>query len=568
MKTKPVIYQILPRLFGNSKKRNIQNGTIEENGCGKMSSFTGKVLSEIRLMGVTHIWFTGLIEHASQTPYPEDGIAADHPEIVKGLAGSPYAIRDCYDISPDLADKVPQRMAEFEHLVTRCHKNGLKVIIDFVPNHVARNYHSDARPPGTADIGENDKAFMSFDPNNNYYYIPGQVFTPPEQNSGSHYREFPAKATGNNCFSAHPTKNDWYETVKLNYGTDHMAGGTQHFDPVPDTWYKMRNILLYWAGKGIDGFRCDMASMIPVEFWEWAIPAVKAASPGLIFIAEIYEPCMYGEYLHRGQFDYLYDKVGMYDTLRAIIRGEQPASSITHSWQALGDLLPDMLNFLENHDEPRIASDFFASDARKAIPAFVTAAALNTCPVMIYAGQELGERGMDCEGFSGLDGRTSIYDYWTVSSLHQWYSGGRMNETLLTDAQRSLRQFYVRIMQLCNSSPAIREGRFFDLMYVNPAGAHFNPTHHYAWLRCHEDDVLLIAVNFSDAAADIRLHIPDSAFSYFDLSGAVFATATDALDGSTASPALAADSCYPLHVPPCGARIIHFCRRPAHAGIS
>lgn len=73
------------------------------------------------------------------------------------------------------------------------------------------------------------------------------------------YKEYPAKATGNNRFDAYPNINDWYETVKLNYGIDYQNGNTPHFNPIPDTWTKMLDILLFWAGKNIDGFRCDMA---------------------------------------------------------------------------------------------------------------------------------------------------------------------------------------------------------------------------------------------------------------------------------------------------------------------
>ena len=319
---KLIIYQVFTRLFGNNNNHCINNGSITENGCGKMADFTAKALGEIKKLGATHIWYTGIIEHATQTDYRRYNIRPDHPAIVKGKAGSPYAIKDYYDVDPDLAKDVPERMREFENLVQRTHRSGLKVIIDFVPNHVARQYHSDMQPDGTSQLGANDDTDYAFSPYNNFYYIPQSELHGQFDMKGAAaepYKEFPAKATGNNRFDAYPNINDWYETVKLNYGVDYQNGGTCHFNPIPDTWNKMLDILMFWAEKHIDGFRCDMAEMVPVEFWEWAIPQVKAKYPALLFIAEVYNPKEYGNYLFRGKFDYLYDKVGLYDTLRAIV---------------------------------------------------------------------------------------------------------------------------------------------------------------------------------------------------------------------------------------------------------
>lgn len=347
---KIIIYQVFTRLFGNQNKTCRPNGSLEENGCGKMNDFTKQALHEIKKLGATHIWYTGLIAHASQTDYTAYGIPKNHPSIVKGKAGSPYAIRDYYDIDPDLAEHVDKRMEEFEHLVTRSHECGLKVIMDFVPNHVARQYHSLAKPAGVKDLGENDDYSQDFNPQNNFYYIPGQKLAgeidlyDPEQGN---YEEMPAKATGNDRFDAWPNRNDWYETIKLNYGVDYLHHTGGHFDPIPDTWKKMEDILSYWAGKGIDGFRCDMAEMVPCEFWGWVIPRIKAAFPQIIFIAEVYNPNEYRNYIYNGHFDYLYDKVGLYDTLRNITCGYGSATGITHCWQSVDDIQDHMLNFLE-----------------------------------------------------------------------------------------------------------------------------------------------------------------------------------------------------------------------------
>jgi len=531
---KLIIYQVFTRLFGNNNNHCINNGSITENGCGKMADFTIKALGEIKKLGATHIWYTGIIEHATQTDYRRYNIRPDHPAIVKGKAGSPYAIKDYYDVDPDLAKDVPERMREFENLVQRTHRSGLKVIIDFVPNHVARQYHSDMQPDGTSQLGANDDTDYAFSPYNNFYYIPQSELHGQFDMKGAAaepYKEFPAKATGNNRFDAYPNINDWYETVKLNYGVDYQNGGTCHFNPIPDTWNKMLDILMFWAEKHIDGFRCDMAEMVPVEFWEWAIPQVKAKYPALLFIAEVYNPKEYGNYLFRGKFDYLYDKVGLYDTLRAIVCGNESATAITRAWQSLGGIEKRMLNFLENHDEQRIASDFFASNPRKAIPALIVSACMNVNPMMIYFGQEFGELGMDSEGFSGRDGRTTIFDYWSVDTIRRWRNGGKFDGKMLTDNQKHLYGIYQRILTLCNEEKAISQGDFFDLMYANINGWRFNEHKQYTFLRKYGRDLLLFVVNFDHISADLAINIPSHAFDFLQIPQMEQYRAVDLLTG-------------------------------------
>jgi glycosidase len=533
---KLIIYQVFTRLFGNDHIPTAQNGSKEENGCGKLADFTTKALQEIKALGATHIWYTGVIEHATQTSYAAFGIRPDHPAVVKGKAGSPYAIKDYYDIDPDLATKVPDRMKEFVNLVKRTHRSGLKVIIDFVPNHVARQYASDAKPAGVADLGENDRTEVDFDAQNNFYYIPGQPFEGAfdlQQGAAEPYKEVPAKATGNDRFDAHPNICDWYETVKLNYGVDYTHGRQNHFDPVPDTWIKMRDILLFWASKEIDGFRCDMAEMVPVEFWEWAIPQVKAQYPKILFIAEVYNPGEYRRYIFQGHFDYLYDKVGLYDKLRAITCQQASATDLTGCWQQLDGIQEHMLNFLENHDEQRIASDYFASNPFKAIPALIVSACMNTNPMMIYFGQELGEMGMESEGFSGRDGRTTIFDYWSVETIRCWRNEGKFDGKLLTKEQKQLQAIYKRVMQICNEERAISEGSFFDLMYANINGWRMNEHKQYAFLRKAGNELLLIAVNFDSLPADIAINIPPHAFDCLQIQPLESVKATDLLSGES-----------------------------------
>ncbi len=559
-KNKMVIYQVFPRWFGNLRPSPVMNGSLAENGVGKFSAFTPLALSKIKELGVTHVWYTGVIEHATKTDYTMFGIRKDHSAVVKGKAGSPYAIKDYYDIDPDLADNIQNRMSEFEDLVKRTHEAGMKVIIDFVPNHVARQYFSDAREPFVEDLGQTDNVSKAFDVNNNFYYLPGQTLTlrfDPQREEDFAYSEFPAKVTGNNHFDAYPSQNDWYETVKLNYGVDYMHGGACHFNTIPNTWEKMLEILLFWADKGVDGFRCDMAEMVPVEFWNWVIPQVKKVRD-VIFIAEVYNPDEYRNYIYTGHFDYLYDKVGLYDTVRAVMCGQAPASNISHCWQSLEGIQKNMLNFLENHDEQRVASDFFAGDARPGIPGMIVSAAMNTNPVMIYSGQELGERGMDAEGFSGRDGRTTIFDYWSVESLRNWNNNGLFDGAKLTLAERSLREMYAKLLNVVRSEPVIVEGAFYDLMYANSGNPYFNPNRQYAFLRKWKNEVLLVVVNFDRADQCVWVNIPVEAFKALDFEDNKPAELTDLLTGETTISTLTDAYPYQVKLPAYSGKMLKF----------
>lgn len=516
---KAIIYQVFTRLFGNRCATRCPNGTLGDNGSGKFDDFSDDVLARISQLGVTHVWYTGVIRHATQTDYSSYGIPRQHPEVVKGKAGSPYAICDYYDVDPDLATNVADRMREWEALIQRTHKAGMKVIMDFVPNHVAREYHSICKPQGVKDLGEDDDTHAHFSPLNNFYYCWGNPLDLSAIVDGSvDYQEVPAKATGNNQFNCRPGKNDWYETVKLNYGIDYCGGSGvhEHFNPTPDTWLKMVDVMLFWAGKGVDGFRCDMAEMVPAVFWAYATNRVKSRFPHFVFIGEVYNPALYRQYLTSG-FDYLYDKVGMYDCLRDITCGYRRASDITNQWQRTNDILDHMLYFLENHDEQRVASDFFAGNPWKAIPALMVSCLFQRNPLMIYFGQELGERGMDEEGFSGRDGRTTIFDYWSLDKVvRAYYDTGE-----LSSEERNLRNAYQKILCLARRERAISEGQVFDLMYVNQHIA----DKQFAFLRKYGMEVLLIVVNFADEAVECDINIPQHAFDFLKLSeGMVYTT--------------------------------------------
>jgi len=530
--SKPIIYQLLPRLFGNQQSNNIAYGTIEQNGTGKFNDISFKALDGLKELSVTHVWYTGVVAHASLTDYSAFGIKPDDADVVKGRAGSPYAIRDYYDVDPDLAVDVKNRMAEFEALISRTHQKELKVLIDFVPNHVARHYHSLAKPAGVEDFGFRDDVKQAFSPSNDYYYVPGKPFVVPA-NEGQpnpltalkdgQFEENPAKATGNNVFSQSPSNGDWYETVKLNYGVDYGNGEKKYFDPIPPVWTKMRDILVYWAGKGVDGFRCDMAEMVPVAFWVWVIPEVKKQYPNLIFIGEAYNPAVYKEYLYTGHFDYLYDKVGLYDGLKKLIRNEPGASvkDISKVWQVESAGFGDkMLRFLENHDEERIASAGFAGNAAYAIPAMVVSATLSAGPVMLYFGQEVGEPGKGVEGFGGEDNRTTIFDYWGVPEHQKWMNKGAFDGGLLNPEQQKLRAFYQQLMKVSGTAEAVLKGGILEVpLPIERA---------YAFIRYSGNQRLLVVANFDRNQSIIQeLNVPEDL-----LKGRNITQAVDLLTGT------------------------------------
>lgn len=555
MKQKTVIYQLIPRLFSNRTENCEPGGTIERNGSGKLNDITLPVLKSLKSLGINHMWYTGVIEHAHCTDYSQFGIAPDNKHVVKGLAGSPYAISDYYDIDPDVAENVPERMKEFEALVERTHEAGMKVVLDFIPNHVARRYHSDAAPEGVADLGEGDDVNMFFSPANNFYYLTGQEFSPTiDLGTGDErYVEFPAKASGNDCFTASPGVNDWYETVKLNYGVDPW-NGARHFDPIPPTWHKMLDILHFWAGKGVDSFRCDMAHMVPMEFWHWAIGDMKKHYPAITFIAEIYDMGLYRPFIEYCGFDYLYDKVNLYDTLRAVTCGA-PASEITGCWQRVDGLGAHMLNFLENHDEQRIASRFFAGNAFAGIPALAVSSMISTGPMMIYAGQELGEKAEGATGFSGDDGRTTIFDYYTIPTLRRWMGKSSTPSVRgLSEDEKRLRGLYSDILNIAAKEPAVVQGGFFDLMYVNYDSPGFNPNSHYAFLRHDGGDTLLVAVNFSGEEARMKIKIPALAFECMGIRDGE-AKVTELMSGSSGVMTFVPDGYVDVALPPYGVAV-------------
>ena len=558
---KLVVYQMMTRLFGNKVTNNVKFGTMEQNGVGKFNDITDKALQELKKLGITHVWYTGVLEHAQMEDFTKYGIPMDDADVVKGRAGSPYAIKDYYDVDPAMAVDIKNRLAEFKALIDRTHKNGLKVIIDFVPNHVARFYQSDAKPKGVEDLGAKDDKTKSFDPNNNFYYLAGKTFTPPKNDplgkdltfptEDGKFDENPAKATGNDQFTPPPDAGSWYETVKLNYGVDIQNNRKTYFDvdgKKPSTWYKMVDILIYWAKMGVDGFRCDMAEMVPVEFWGWAIPQVKKVNPNIVFIAEIYNRNAYKNYIDTGKFDYLYDKVGMYDSVKKLIYDKNKdgnTGDVYFAWNSVKPYQQNMLTFLENHDELRVASKGFSKDPWNAIPGMVLSATIFAGPTMIYFGQEVGEPGDGYEGFSGKDGKTTIFDYWGVTEHQKWMNGGKFDGGLLSDSQKKLRDTYMKILNLSKDNEAVNSGNIYDLYFANSKNQSkgFDSKKGYAYLRYSPNQKLLFVYNFNrDEAMDTVIKIPADGWKNMGLEPSVKYQFKDIFQSDMKVTALASDT--------------------------
>ena len=548
---KLVVYQVFTRLFGNTNTTNKPWGTIEENGVGKFNDFTERALQEIKNLGVTHIWYTGIPHHDVITDYTKYGISSDDPDIVKGRAGSPYAVKDYYNVNPDLAENVEQRLEEFQALIKRTHKAGLKAIIDIVPNHVARNYHSISKPEGIRDFGEDDDISVVYHVNNNFYYNPKEVFKVPLWGNGysplgnekhplkdDYFPEKPAKWTGNGSRLSQPDMNDWYETVKVNYGIspegkkdfEDLPEGfdnenyEEHFDfwkdkTVPNSWIMFRDIALYWLDIGVDGFRYDMAEMVPVEFWSFMNSSIKMKNPNAFLLAEVYNPALYRDYIKKGKMDYLYDKVQLYDTIKSVMQGKGKTDHIPPIFDDLKDIEHHMLHFLENHDEQRLASLGFAGNAKKGMPAMVVSATSTTAPTMIYFGQEVGEDGSENAGF-GSSTRTSIFDYVGVPAHQRWVNNKQFDGGQLTSEEKDLRDFYKRLLNFTINSSALTRN-YQDIHLYNREHVRGYSDKILSFVRWSDNEKLIIVSNFDDNnGTEFELKIPNSIIEIWKLDDA------------------------------------------------
>lgn len=563
---KPVVYQVFTRLFGSTNETNKPWGTIAENGVGKFSDFDEVALQSIKALGVSYVWYTGVPHHAVINDYTEFGISLDDPDVVKGRAGSPYAVKDYYNVNPDLADDPANRLAEFEALIARTHAQQLKVIIDIVPNHVARDYHSLSKPDGISDFGENDNTDVEYARNNNFYYVVGEAFKVPEGENGykplggdahpladGQFTEIPAKWTGNGARAPQPSFNDWYETVKINYGV--RPDGSYDFDvlpeeyankslaehaafwqdkSVPDSWLKFEQIVHYWLDKGVDGFRYDMAEMVPVEFWSYLNSSIKVKKPDAFLLAEVYNPRLYRDYLHMGKMDYLYDKVEFYDALKLLMQGKGPAQPLEDIQLSLQDIELHMLHFLENHDEQRIASPEFAGSAEKGKPAMVVSSLISRSPTMLYFAQDVGEDGSEETGF-GDPSRTTIFDYAGVPAHQRFMNNGKFDGGQSTESEKQLRAFYEVLMSISANHPSML-GEYLSLHSFNTKRAEIDSQNAYSesqfsFVRWTNNKALIVISNFDEhTVSELNVHLPISLLSEWNLDEGDYAL-TDLLTG-------------------------------------
>ena len=585
---RPVIYQLMVRTFGNTNETRKTNGTLAENGCGKFNDINAPALVSLKAMGFTHLWLTGVLEQASGTAYPNR--PADDPDILKGIAGSPYAIKDYFDVCPDYAADPDQRLEEFKALLERCHGHGFKVIIDFVPNHVARSYASDVKPE--LSFGEGDKRGVFFDRDNHFYYLgaddagggpPLKLPTAAMPGCDGLFEPETAfgRVTGNNVISWAPSINDWYETVKLNYGHDFTRGGTSSGLPGPDaatsevpkTWRTMDAILGYWQEMGVDGFRVDMAHMVPMEFWRWAVKHARARQPDVFFSAEAYnnDPAKLTgghvlEELLMAGFDAVYD-----DPAYKVLAGIYDSGKWANDLDPLtfnGKLFHRSLRYAENHDEVRIASprEWGGLGMNVGRPVSAVLFAMGRGPVMLYHGQEVGEPAAGAEGFSGDNARTTIFDYWSMPEFAKWVNGGKYDGGRLGDGQNALRDWYGKLIR-ATQAPAFTAGEFYGLNHANIGNPDFGrvgdetTSGHwlYAFLR-HDrtsGQSFLVVANFhgSQTLRGVNVDIPEDAWKFLGRAGECPWKFTDRLDGGWSGLSGNGGLTIPC-LPPCGALLL------------
>lgn len=532
---KPVIYQLVVRYFSNTNQTNKTDGTLLENGCGKFNEINDSALAQIKNLGCTHIFLTGCLRQATLTDYAELGLPADDPDIVKGRAGSIYAIRDYFDVCPDYAMKPQNRMHEFEALVERIHKAQMKVLIDFVPNHVARSYLT---INGQSSFGESDDQSQFFSAQNNFFYLvspPNQTLrlTRPSHWSPADLRfdglfteesgetGKTVKATGNNVADSAPPVDAWYEVIKLNYGFNFIDGSTA-YDPPPKTWLDMDEILRFWQKKGVDGFRCDFAHYVPQEAWQFLIERARDESrnPQTYFIAEAYP--------WAGSGDPITDKKQLIAAgFNAIYSGEsyRLLKNIYRQWSSIDDYDNEMknasederlhsINYIENHDEVRIAAPVDKSGFGSMRANYQLAPLqylYSSGAVMLLNGQEVGEPGDGDKGFSTNDGRTTIFDYWCMPEFAKWVNNHQYNDQHLSQEQIALKRFLADLLNL-SQDRSIRGSGYWSLHYYNrPRNFTDCPDGLYSFARFEPGDrrLLIVVANMKgDRNASGTIRVP------------------------------------------------------------
>ncbi len=569
---RPIIYQLVIRHFGNEVGLNKTNGTITENGVGKFVDINDRALIEIKKLGVTHIWLTGVFRQSTLTDYAQIGLPSDDPDIVKGRAGSFYAIKDYFDVCPDYAVNPKNRLIEFKALVKRIHGHGMKVIVDLVGNHVARSYQSVQRPD--LNLGLQDDQYTSLKLENNFVYLPQNQQTnlrlPFEKNQpqvdnrdGIYERETGSngsfvKATGNRILSASPAQNSWYETILLNYGFDFLSGrnlfNTGSETPANSTWEVLDEFVRTWTlDYGIDGFRADFAHWIPNDFWTWLIKRARARSNDLLFVAEAYDD---KQGLINAGFDAVYDDP-TYDTLKGITNQTALPTQLENLWFASSATASKKsLRYLENHDERRLASPLivgsnpdesgFGSADMAALVAPLTYLS-GAGPILIYNGQTEAEEGRGQEGFDSENGRTSLFDYWTVPSLAKWRNGGSYDGGGLSRDAKKLQVYYRNLLNIAQTD-TFQNGKYYGLNYVNRGRQDFPQDKIFVFARynTNQKQLMIVLGNWLQDSLTIKLSLPENLMLQAGLDPGRSVRIESILIGKTTAPAKPTQS---LHSP-------------------
>jgi glycosidase len=591
------IYQMFPRLFGNTNPNRIPNGTYQQNGCGKFADLNDESLTSLKKLGFDAIWVTGVLRQATTRDYSSIGLPPDDPDLLKGIAGSPYAIRDYFDVCPDYAADPAQRITEFKALLARAKKHDLKIFMDFIPNHVARSHTSVVHPE--RDFGKDDQGIEFFS-SDDFYYLQADKDGPPLRLATFDPRKkepltpttkviwedqesrFPGlkekidglfqgeakrgRVTGDNQNTWQPNRDCWYETIKFNYGYDFTLGAKgqrkhptvlQPDLPVPNLWNKMDAVLAYWQEMGVDGFRCDVAHIVPSEFWHWALARARERNPKTFFYAECYEgdtrlevPDANPELavfksnptsLLEAGFDAVYGH-DAYRRLMEIYQDKAWANDLDSASRA-GFVGDNSVRYAENHDEVRVASPQHWGGHGPLVgrPVSGILFGLSRGPVMVYYGQEVGEPAdVGAAGFELDKGRTTFFDYWSVPTLIQWMNNGQYEGGGLPELNRDLRAFYGRLLNSL-THPALAQGNFIPL---NPANQN-NPTYHvpdgkkengrwlYSFLRYDpvSKQSLLVTANLhpKTAASGVKLKLSEEAAGLLALSPEAAVTGSDLL---------------------------------------
>jgi glycosidase len=335
-----------------------------------------------------------------------------HPlgvEKRKGTLGSPYSVQDYYGINPEFGT-----LDDFKSLVAAAHKNGMKIVIDLVANHTAWD----------------------------------------SKMAKEHPEWFTKDSAGNFI----PPVADWSDVIDLNYGNK-------------DLRRYMIEMLKYWVRDiGIDGYRCDVSEMVPVDFWDEARAALDSIKP-VFMLSE----GMYAEH-HLKAFDMTYGW-NSYHTMADIFAGKKPAfemdsvlirESLSYPKKSL------RLRFSSNHDEnawdmPDIQK--FGDDGAK-----MAAVLTNTFPgvPLLYNGQEVGSRE-----------KLGLFEKHEVD----WTKGKEWTD------------FYTTLYAIRKNNSALALG---DYQFVK----NNLPEKIYSFIRTDGRNTVLVAVNFSDKQQTATLTLP------------------------------------------------------------